>query len=175
MRLLFVVSGLLWSFLVGRLIAFGPTMRSLSWCPHMDADSWYRLTEIPCKLPHTIFALLPSLIIACSIPALYIPDDALHVVAVVTHVSEHAFIPVFVAQIHHPLGMACWALCNAISNMSVTLIYLGHPWVMLMGVGLWLKCVLHMWFVYIELFVHYRTIIREPPGYESRHPRVMTV
>lgn len=115
MRIFFVISATLWSWIVGRCISFGPGAKSLCWHPHMHADTWYRLTPIPLKIPHKFVTLLPVTIVVMSIPALYYQDDLIHAITVCITVSEHAFVPIFVAHIHPEKKIALWSFANVLA------------------------------------------------------------
>ena len=175
MRVLLVVSALLWSCLVGRLIAFGPTVRGWCWCPHLDADSWYRLTDIPCRVPHTILRVVPWFLILCTAPALFLPQRTLHAVVVVAHTSEQAFVPIFSAQIHNASALAVWAVFNATCQIFTIVWSYSSPLGPVLTLGLTFKCIIDLWFAYIQLWVRRQEIVREPPDYNGRSARVMTV
>lgn len=175
MRVLFVVSALLWSCLVGRLVAFGPTVYGWCWCPRFDADSWYRLTPFPCKIPHAMLFMVPFVLVVCTVPALYISNNTLHAAAVMTHASEHAFVPIFVAQVHGAIPLAIWTVTNALCNIVTIAVFYKHPLGLVMKMGLAVKCVVDIWFAYVQVWIGRGLIVREPPDYDGRSVRAMTV
>ena len=115
MRIFFVLSATLWSWVVGRCISFGPKSDGLCWHPHMHADTWYRLTPIPLKTPHKCITILPIAIAIMSIPALYYRQDAASVLTVCITVSEQAFVPIFVAHIHTDKLLTVWCVVNLLA------------------------------------------------------------
>lgn len=175
MRVWFVLSALSWSCLVGRFIAFGPTVYGWCWWPQFDADSWYRLTPIPYKIHHKMFVCIPWVLCMCTLPALFIFDDFKNTVTCVVLASEQAFVPIFVAQIHSPISLIGWSLANILGNILVLILFLAHPFGIVTCIGLSIKCMLHIWFTYIELYIYRGNIIREPPTDDGRQTRVMTV
>ena len=175
MRVLLAVSALLWSCLVGRLIAFGPTVQGWCWCPRLDADSWYRLTDIPCRVPHTGLRFVPWFLITCTIPALFLRQRTLHALIVMAHTSEQAFFPIFIAQIHNATALAVWAFLNATCQVITIVWSYSSPVGPALSLGIWFKCFMDLWFTYIQLWIRHREIVREPPDYDGRSARVMTV
>ena len=163
----------MWSCLVGRLIAFGPTVQGWCWCPRLDADSWYRLTDIPCRVPHTILRIVPWFFVICTVPALFMHQRTLHAFIVISHTSEQAFVPIFFAQIHNASALAIWALLNATSQIIAVAWSLETPLGPALSIGLCLKCLANMWFTYIEIWIHREEIVREPPDYGGRSARVV--
>ena len=115
MRIFFVLSASLWAWLVGRAVTLGPNTRSLCWHPNMHADSWYRLTPNPYNIPHKYFTALPFVFAILAIPALFVESDVIHIVTVLKLVSEHAYLPVFVAHIHSDVLLAIWSVFNILS------------------------------------------------------------
>jgi len=174
-KMLVVVSALLWSCLVGRFIAFGPTVHGWCWCPRFEADSWYRLTPIPYRLPHTAFAIVPCVLILATVPALLIPNRILHMVTVIVHASEQAFVPIFVAQVHDASWLALWSMTNAVCHIVTIYLYGRHPLGLLMSIGLLFKASLDVWLAAIECRIVQGHIVREPPEYDGRSTRAITV
>ena len=68
MNIFFVVSACLWSWLVGRSIAFGPKCSVIMWRPEITPDSWYSLTKIPAKIPPMLIVYMPFVFTILSIP-----------------------------------------------------------------------------------------------------------
>lgn len=172
MRIFFVASASLWAWLVGRCIAFGPTPRGLCWQPTMGADTWYRLTPIPCKVPHKYFPLIAFAFACAAVPALFVPNDLIHVATVLRLVSEHAFLPMFVAHIHSDRALAIWSGCNLLAGIGTVTIAI--PEFPLGALGTALGCLVDLWFMHIQLYLCcYQEPIREQNEYEARQPRLV--
>jgi|TARA_B110000967_G_C18849569_1_gene543891 hypothetical protein len=173
MNLLFVISASLWAWLVSRCIAFGPKAKAMCWTPNMHADTWYRLTPIPAKLPHAMFKFIPLFIAITSITPLYIHNNIVHALTVVLLVSEHAYIPIFVAHIHSKYTLALWAVINW--GMNAVIIKLLGSWIL--GITIACKMVLHAWFFMVEIYIIFNKIEiqREALEYQERQNRVMIV
>lgn len=176
MRIFFVLSASLWAWLVGRAITLGPNTRSLCWHPIMHAGSWYRLTPNPYNIPHKYFITLPYIFAILAIPALFVKRDIIHIVTVLKLVSEHAFIPVFVAHIHSDILLALWTFLNIIASIGSILLLNMHQstWTTIAILPTSVTIALHAWFLAIELYL----ILKQPPireeqVYEARQPRIV--
>ena len=169
MRILFVLSASIWAWLVARCIAFGPKSQAICWSPNMHADTWYRLTHIPYKIPHTLFKYIPIFIAFTSIPILYIDNDIIHVVCVLVLVAEHAFIPIFVAHLHSETLITIWAFVNV--SLCALLFYLTmyYAWV----VCIVLKMILHAWLCYMQIYIVIKSPIVTEIEYQERVPRIV--
>ena len=176
MRLLFVLSATMWSWLVGRAIVFGPNTKSLCWHPNMHASTWYRLTPNPYNIPHRYFPYIPLVFAVLSIPSLFIENDLIHIATVLRLVSEHAYIPMFVAHVHSERIITAWSLINAFSAgataYACTLLHSAIATVSIPFVLL--SAGLHVWFLIIHLqLLCIQPIIREEHAYEERQPRIV--
>ena len=149
MRIFFVLSATLWCWVVGRCISFGPNSKGLCWHPHMHADTWYRLTLIPLKIPHKFVTLLPVSIAIMSIPALYYKDDLIHAITVCITTSEHAFVPIFVAHIHAEKKLVLWAAVNAIS-IVILIKLIEHDFVAYCTTP---KLLMWLYILYVEVYL----------------------
>lgn len=150
MRIFYVISATLWSWIVGRCISFGPKSTGLCWHPHMHADTWYRLTHIPLKMPHQIITLLPIIIVVTSIPALYLKNDIVHAITVCINVSEHAFVPIFVAHIHTDKLMTCWSVVNVFMIAALIKAMDGHDLIAFCTTP---KILLWVYLLYIQIYL----------------------
>ena len=144
MRIFFAISALLWSWLVGRCLSVGINVVIFK-LQSFDADSWYSLTMIRHRIPPTVVKYSPILIGMLAIPILLIDDDIIHCVTVLALVSEHCYIPMFLARINS--SMSLWAFANIVLNI-VLLCMLKSPWI-LFG-HLW-KVMLLGWYLSVEL------------------------
>lgn len=173
MRFIFVLSASIWAWLVGRCIAFGPKSQAICWRPNLHADTWYRLTHIPIKIPYKWFKYMPLGVAAASITPLYIKNDFIHIATVLTLVSEHTYIPIFVAHVHSKATLASWALINAAANVFI--IYLLNSWIL--AITIIGKIGIHTWFFIIEsyMIINRTNIERQVPSYDGRQSRVITV
>jgi hypothetical protein len=160
MRILFVVSASLWAWLVGRCLALG-VQTTVFQLAYFEADSWYNLTPIRFKMPNTWVTYLPILFALLSIPILLVDDDLIHCGAVLILVSEHCYIPMFIARIHS--SMRLWNCTNIAANA------------LLLGFGQQLFCLpklfIHIWFFLMEFQLG--PIVRETIEYQTRQPRTV--
>ena len=176
MRLLFVVSALLLSWLVGRCITFGPTTRGLCWRPRFHASTWYRLTPMPRLIPYHMFPWVPLVIALMAIPALFIDNDWIHIATVLRLVSEHAFIPIFVAHIHSEIVITWWAKINlGAAAASIYIFTLVPSPAAAIAITFTIPTILmHIAFVWMQ--VHLSCVqppIRKEHEYEQRQPRLV--
>ena len=176
MRILFVISATLWSWVVGRVIAFGIGIEACKWMPNMTADSWYRLTPIRYPIPYKWFNYMPIYIAAAFIPALIIDNDILHAVSVVSLALQHAFVPLFVAQIHDGKTLITWGSC-CIGATIATILLLCIDLNTISIIALVLQCFilcLMIWLSAIEIYVTFVThVIHQPPEELPRVPRTV--
>ena len=171
MRIIFAISASIWAWLIARCIAFGPRSNAICWKPNLHADTWYRLTQIPAKLPHNIFAYIPTFIAATSFAALYINNDIIHIYTVILLVSEHAFVPIFVAHIHQEKNITLWAACNTILAIGLAIILKTY----IVFFTIIPKILLWAYFTYIQLYIWTHGPIQTTTEYQERQPRVMIV
>jgi len=170
MRFLFVLSAIVWTWLVSRCITFGPNINGICWQPHLHADTWYRLTPLPAKIPAAQFTYIPILFALLAIPALYIDNDLLHVSTVLLLVSEHAFIPIFVAHVHSERSLAIWAFLNISASILQGLLLFPLVWIVCSA----LQIIIHGWFLYIQLYIIFKQpVIREQEPYQERVARAV--
>lgn len=166
MRLLFVVSANIWAWLVGRTIAFGPAPDGLWWCPRFSAESWYRLTAIPCAMPYKWLTGVPWVLIACSTRPLLINDNLIHSVTVLLLTSEHCHVVIFCARRHTKWIMVVWSLVHIVANAILALLVGAYP------LGCVWKTALHCWFLVMEMSMS-QNIVRNPIAYVARTPRIV--
>jgi len=173
MNIILVISASLWTWIVARCIAFGPHKKAICWQPNMNADTWYRLTTLPAKIPHQMFTYMPLFIAVSTITPLYMQNEAIHAATVLILLSEHTYVPIFVAHIHTKQTLATWAAINIIINILLILA-LKSP---ILAITTICKIGLHTWFMTTELYMIYNNIQiqRETPAYEERKNRVITV
>lgn len=163
MRILFALSALLWSCLVGRSLSIGINVGILK-LQILDADSWYNLTPIQRRIPPILVKYSPILIGILSFPILLIDDELIHCIAVVALVSEHCYIPMFIARINQ--SMSVWAGVNLILNMTLFCI-LKFQWIIFCQM---FKIILFIWYLSVELQLG-DDIVREMEN-SGRQPRV---
>lgn len=176
MRILFVVSATLWSWLVGRVIAFGPTPQSLCWCPNMHASTWYRLTPNPYNIPYRVFPYISFAFAFLAVPALFIEDDIIHILTVLRLVSEHAHVPLFTAHVHSERVLTGWPFANALLASFTTFLIVHQIsfWTMLATPCTIIVACIHAWFFIIQLhLLCSQAIIRQEHSYEERQPRTV--
>ena len=173
MRIIFALSASLWCWLVSRAIAFGPTSKSICWHPNMHADTWYRLTVLPFKISSSLFTYIPICIAISSVPTLYIDNDIVHILSVIFLVSEHTFVPIFVAHIHSDRYLCIWTIANIICNVILIMI-ISNMWI---TISLLPKISIHIWFMIIESYILLWNveIKKYAPIYEERKTRVIIV
>ena len=177
MRVLFVISALLWSWLVGRCITFGPTTRGLCWRPRFHASTWYRLTPLPrLRLPHRVFPWVPLAIAILAIPALFIDIDWIHIATVLRLVSEHAFIPIFVAHVHSECVITWWAIANLGAAAASIYIFtlMSSAAAAIAIVFTTITVFIHIAFLWTQLYLTcVQPPIRKEHEYEKRQPRLV--
>jgi hypothetical protein len=176
MRIFFVLSASLWAWLVGRAITFGPNTRGLCWHPNMHADSWYRLTPNPYNIPHKYFPVLSFVFAALAVPALFVQNDIIHIATVLKLVSEHAYIPMFVAHIHSDILLAVWTIFNILASVGCILLFNieQSTWAIIAIIPTTIATALHAWFLAIELYIVFKQApVRQEQVYEARHPRII--
>tara|TARA_B110000093_G_C12949311_1_gene401743 strand:+ start:290 stop:811 length:522 start_codon:yes stop_codon:yes gene_type:complete len=173
MKILFVISASLWTWILARCIAFGPRKNAICWQPNMKADTWYRLTTLPTKLPHQFFNYMPLFIAVSTITPLYIQNEAIHTATVLILLSEHTYIPIFVAHVHTKQTLVIWATINI--GMNILIIWAMGS--LILAITIIAKIGLHTWFATIEIYMIYNNthIQRDTPEYEERKNRVITV
>lgn len=176
MRFLFVLSASLWAWLVGRTLAFGPTLKGMCWHPMMHADTWYRLTPNPYNIPYQYFAGISYIIAALAIPALFIDNNMIHAITVAWLVSEHAYVPIFVAHVHSEIWLTLWPLANAIIGAACVYLFsfVSSKWATIAVIPTLCSVLLNMWFFVIECHLLCKqNIIRQEQAYEERRPRLV--
>lgn len=144
MRVFFTISALLWSWLVGRCLAVGINTEIFK-LQSFNVDSWYNLTLIHRRIPPKIVKYSPILIGILAIPILFIDDDLVHCVAVVALVSEHCYIPMFIARIQKSLSL--WTFANILLNIVLLCILQTH-WIIYWHL---LHVMLLSWYLSVEL------------------------
>jgi hypothetical protein len=172
---LFVISSVLWSWVVGRCIAFGPKCHGWLWRPRIKATSWYRLTPIPMAIPYTTFPLMPELFLLLSLPTLFIPNTILHVIATVCLTLQHAFLPLFIVHIHPEALLLFWAWTTTFFILT-TLVMIGHlsEFYLMATATQTIAFWIFAWFACLQTYiVILQPIVREPPEDQSRLPRTV--
>jgi len=163
MRILFTISGLLWSWLVGRCLALGINTEIYK-LQSFNADSWYNLTPIHFKIPTKIIKYSPIIVAILSIPLLLADDDIIHSITVITLVSEHFYIPMFIARIYK--NMTVWSVANIVLNIALICMIRNQIFIAWMMQ----KVLLHIWFTFIELQLGDKIVYEIAE--RSRQPRV---
>lgn len=176
MQLLFVISASLWAWLVGRTIAFGPNIKTICWHPKMHADTWYRLTPNPYNIPHTYFPTISYIFAGLAIPSLFVYSNIIHATTVLRLVSEHAYIPIFVAHIHSEKILTLWPSLNAGTAIGTVLLLSTYntTWAIIAIIPTLITIILHLWFVCIQLHLLCKQpVIRQEETYQERQPRII--
>lgn len=176
MRILFVVSAMLWSWLVGRAIAFGPTIRSVCWSPNMHASTWYRLTPNPYNIPYQYFTYIAFVFAGLAVPSLFIDDNLIHMLTVLRLVSEHAYIPLFTAHVHSERLLTAWPIANAIVTVGCLFVLWNQTsyWNVLAIPTTIIVACLHVWLCIIQIhLLRQGDITRHERSYEERQPRLV--
>lgn len=176
MRILFVLSATLWSWLVGRTISFGPSPQSLWWCPNMHASTWYRLTPNPYNIPYRVFPYISFAFALLAVPTLFIDDDIIHILTVLRLVSEHAHVPLFTAHVHSEYVLTGWPFANALlACLTTVLIAQQNAWWALMATPCTIiSACIHAWFFTLQLhLLCSQAIVRQERSYEERQPRTV--
>lgn len=162
MAIVFVVVASVWATVVGRAIAFGPSSQILYWSPPLQSTSWYRLTPIVGRMPPGLLTWVPFVLTLSQLPILYIQDVPTQLTGVLSLVSWHAFVPVFVVHIHSETQIAAWCVLN------VALAVLGvHQ-----SVCFLLPLVVFVWLFGIQIQLLGTSVVRHPPG-AGREPRIV--
>jgi len=176
MRILFVLSASLWAWLVGRAITFGPNARGLCWQPTFYADSWYSLTPNPYNMPHKYFPALSFVFATLAVPALFVQSDIIHIATVVKLVSEHAYLPMFIAHIHSDILLTVWTIFNIVASVASILLFNSDQstWATIAIIPTLIATALHAWFLAIELYLVFKqSPVRQEQVYEARQPRII--
>ena len=173
MNIILVISASLWTWIVARCIAFGPHKKAICWKPNMNADTWYRLTTLPVKIPHQMFNYMPLFIAVSTITPLYIQNELIHAATVLILLSEHTYVPIFVAHIHTKQTLATWAGINIIMNILLIHALKSH----FFAITIIIKIGLHLWFMTTEIYMIYNNIPiqRNTPEYEARKTRIIDI
>ena len=105
-----------WSFVVGRIIAFGVRSRQiLTFVPFFSATSWYKLTPFSLRLPNRVVRHLPTILVFSSGLYLFLVDPFfLQAIIIICMVSTHAFTPVFVFHRNSESLLTVWSLINIV-------------------------------------------------------------
>ena len=162
MLVAFVLSVLMWTFFVGRLVAFGPNVQIVLWSPVVHSSTWYRLTPMKLVMPHWFIVLVPFLLMVSQIPMLIGKNAHACVLSVVSLMSWQAFVPVFVVHVHSESLIAVWALCNLVMA----------AFALLLSCSAIVPVVIFLWFIWMQVQVMCVGIVRENPG-GMREPRVV--
>jgi len=167
MRIFFAISALLWSWLVGRCLAVGINIEIFK-LQSFNVDSWYYLTLIHQRIPPKFVKYSPILIGILAIPILLIDNDIIHCLTVVALVSEHCYIPMFIARIRTTTTMSLWAFINILLNIALLCI-LKTQWIIFWQ---FIKIMLLSWYLSVELQLQLRGNIVYEIEQSGRQPRV---
>jgi len=168
MNIFFVLSACLWSWLVGRAIAFGPKCSVITWIPNITPDSWYVLTPCSGKMPATLLVCMPIVFILFSIPTLFMNNTLTHSIMVIMMVSEQCYIPIFVTRIYD--GIPQWPAIQ-ITMYALFIYSLTYRNVVVVATII-IKIITWTWFLWIEFNIKNK-IIREELPYTERQPRTV--
>lgn len=176
MRLLFALSATLWAWLVGRVITLGPTTKAMCWYPHLHADTWYRLTPNPYNIPHTYFPFISFVFAGLAFPALFLDNTIIHIITVIRLVSNHAYVPFFVAHVHSTKLLTLWSVINVAAAAGAVYAYSlsGSVLIPVATVATLVSGIINAWFIVMQchLLLH-QSIIRQEQAYEGRQPRLV--
>ena len=166
MNLFFVMSACLWSWLVGRAIAFGPKCSVITWIPNVGPDSWYSLTPFAGKMPSTLLVCMPIVFILFSVPTLFMNNTLTHSIMVIMMVSEQCYIPIFATRIYNDIPQ--WPAIQI--TLYILFAYTMKNVVVIVSIVI--KIALWTWFLWIEFKIKNK-IIREELPYVERQPRTV--
>jgi hypothetical protein len=162
MSVTFSVSASVWAWVVGRTIAFGPTRQLVTWWPSTATDTWYRLTPLYCRLPVVVLTYLPLVLALSQLPLLLVRHVPTQLWSVLSLVSWHAFVPIFVVHAHSERMITTWCLLNTVLALGGV-----HGSVLLV-----LPVVVFVWLTCLQLQLQCTTIVRHAPD-EARQPRLV--
>ena len=166
MNIFFVFSACLWSWLVGRAIAFGPKCSIITWVPNLGPDSWYALTPIRGKMPVALVKLAPIIFTAISVPTLFVNNTITHSIIVFMLVSEQCYIPIFATRIYD--GIPQWPAIQIIIYVLFALTLKNN----IIVITIAMKIALWTWFLWTEFTIKNK-IVREELVYTERQPRTV--
>ena len=162
MAIVFVVVASGWAWVVGRAIAFGPSLHILYWRAPLRTTSWYRLTPIVGRMPPVLLAMVPIVLTLSQWPILYIQHVPTQLTGVLSLVSWHAFVPVFVVHRHTETQIAAWCVFNtALAGLGV------HG-----SVCFVLPVVVFVWLLGIQSQFLCTEVVRHAPD-TAREPRLV--
>jgi hypothetical protein len=176
MRVFFVFSATVWSWIVGRSIAFGIGAHGCTWMPDITADSWYRLTHIPYPIPHKWFETMPVCMAIAFIPTFVVDSDIIHAVSVVSLTLQHAFVPLFVAQKHSGKVLSLWGTACILCTLFTMRLLLNEITALttMAGVTQLYVCILMCRLTAIQVYVtFFGKLVSEPPEETPRVPRTV--
>lgn len=175
MRIFFVFSATVWSWIVGRTIAFGISKRGCTWVPDVTSESWYRLTRIPYAIPYQWFGYMPFCLTFAFIPTFIIDSDIIHAAAVISLTLQHAFLPLFIAQIHSGKILSLWGtICISCIIVTMSIIN-GTSILSIVAYATQLYVLIFMcWLTAIQVYVtFFGDVVSEPPEELPRVPRTV--
>lgn len=162
MAIVFVVVASVWAWVVGRAIAFGPSWQILYWRAPLQTTSWYRLTPIVGPMPPTLLAAVPIVLTLSQLPILYIQHVPTQLTGVLSLVSWHAFVPVFVVHRHAEIQIAAWGVLNTVlAGLGV------HG-----SVCFVVPVLVFVWLLWIQIQVMNTGVVRQVPD-TAREPRIV--
>jgi hypothetical protein len=162
MAIVFVAVASAWAWVVGRAIAFGPSLHILYWRAPLQTTSWYRLTPMMCRMPPTLLAVVPFVLALSQLPILYIQHVPTQLIGVLSLVSWHAFVPVFVVHQHPETQIAAWCVFNtALAAIGV------HS-----SVCFVVPLLVFAWLLGIQIQVTCTDVVRHTPD-TAREPRIV--
>lgn len=162
MAIFFVVVASVWAGVVGRAIAFGPSLQIWSWTAPLQTTSWYRLTPIVGRMPSEVLSAVPMLLALSQLPILYVQHIPTQLLGVLSLVSWHAFVPVFVVHVHPEQAIAAWCLFNV-----ALAVWGSHG-----SVCFALPVVVFVWLFSMQVQLMWTNVVRHPPG-TTREPRIV--
>ena len=166
MNIFFVVSACLWSWLVGRSIAFGPKCSVITWHSKITPDSWYLLTKIHYKIPPPLIVAVPLIFTILSVPTLFVNNTMTHSIMVLMLVSEQSYVPIFVTRIYNSIPQ--WPLIQ----IGIYILFITTLNNTIIQTTIVAKILLWIWFLWIEITIK-NNIIREQLPYTERQPRTV--
>lgn len=110
-----------WTFVVGRIIAFGHrSTKVYTWVPTFSSTSWYNLSPIYLRVPLIVIRYLHQIIMVSSGLYLLLADHFfLQYTMVFLMISLHTYVPISVIHLHSDSTLFAWSLLNILIIIAI--------------------------------------------------------
>ena len=110
-----------WTFVVGRIIAFGHrSTKVYTWVPTFSSTSWYNLTPIYLRLPLIVIRYLHQIIMVSSGLYLLLADHFfLQSTMIFLMITLHTYVPISVIHLHSDSTLFAWSLLNILIIIAI--------------------------------------------------------